>query len=132
MAPAITNAPVPLGVTIPGVPPAAPVDAISDFERVMARNLRQSTTCGKAWILQLLDNPAPEAEAQLAALIADSGGRAIRENEAGLKAQLQATSDRAELYRRAVEAVASNAHLAPASYPPQLRNILVEALGRPY
>jgi len=124
----------PLGVSVDGKPlvPPGSVPAVSDFELTLAKNLRQNTHCGRSWVRELLDNSVPEAEAQLAALIADSGGRAIRHNEAGLKAQLQAVSDRAELYRRAVEAAASNAHIAPSQYPPALRDILTSALGRPY
>ncbi len=122
----------PLGVQIPGVPPAAPVEAISGFERAVARNLRQPTTCGKEWIRALLDDPTPDAETKLAALVAESGGRSLRENEAGLKAQLRAAFDRAERYRRALETLAANAHFAPSQYPPELREILTTALGRPY
>ncbi len=122
----------PLGISIPGVPPAAPVEAISDFERALAKNLRQPSACGRDWIRALLDDPAPDAETKLAALIAESGGRAFRENEAGLLAQLQAAHDRAELYRRALETLAANPHFAPARYPAELRNILAAALGRPY
>ena len=124
----------PLGVSIDGKPLSGrdPVPAVSDFERTLARNLRQNTHCGRAWVQRLLDNSVPDAEAELAGLIAESGGLVIRQNEAGLRAQLQAASERAERYRRAVEAVASNPHLAPASYPAELRNILILALGRPY
>ena len=131
MAPSLgTN--TPLGVSIPGVPAAAPVEDVSDFERVMAKNLRQQGGAGQQWIRGLLENPAPEAEAELAKLIADSGGRAIRQNEAGMRAQLQAIAEQAELYRRAVEAVVCNAGLAPANYPPDLRAALEAAWGRAY
>ncbi len=122
----------PLGVSIPGVPPAETVESVSDFELALARNLRQASSCGKEYIHRLIDDPAPEALAELAALVADSGGRALRENEANLKAQLQAASDRAEVYRRALETLAANAHFAPMNYPRELRDLLTAALGRPY
>ena len=132
MASPLDTGAAPLGVSIPGVARPAPIDAISHFERALARNLRQSSTCGRDWVRRLLDDPASEAEEQLAALIADSGGRGIRENEANLLAQLQAASERAELHRRALETLVANAHLAPANYTGQLRDILTAALGRAY
>ena len=134
MAAALPTNPAPLGVTLDGKPivDRDAIPAVGDFERVLARNLRQGNACGHNWIRGLLDNPAPEAEEELARLIADSGGRAIRQNEAGLTAQLRTESERAERCRRAIEAVASNPHIAPAAYPPELRDILASALGRPY
>ena len=128
----IENAP--LGVSIDGKPlfDRDSVPAVSEFERTLARNLRQNTHCGRAWVQRLLDNSVSDAETELAALIAESGGLAIRQNEAGLRAQLQAASELAERCRRAIEAVASNPHLAPASYPAELRKILADAIGRPY
>ena len=122
----------PLGVSIPGVPPPEPVEAVSDFERTVARNLRQPSTCGKAFIRQMINDTEPEAEEKLAAFIAESGGLGLRQNIANILAQLQAASDNAERYRRALEALASNAHIAPARYPAGLRAILTEALGRVY
>ena len=92
----------------------------------------QSSICGKDWIQRLLNDPTSEGENQLAVLISESGGRALRENVALLTAQLQAASERAELCRRAVETLACNAHFAPANYPDELRTILTTALGRPY
>ena len=125
------SAATPLGVSIPGVPRPEPVEPVSNFERLLARNLRQGGACGKSWVRGLLDNPAPEAEEELALLIADSGGRAIRQNEAGMLAQMQAAAEENIRLRRAVEAVASNPGLAPANYPPGLRDALEAALGRP-
>ena len=122
----------PLGVSIPGVPPPEPVEAVSDFERTVAGNLRQPSTCGKAFVRQMINDTEPEAEEKLAAFIAESGGLGLRRNVAGLLAQLQAASDNAERYRRALEALASNAHIAPAQYPAGLRAVLTEALGRAY
>ena len=131
MAPALENNTT-LGVTLPGVPRPEPVEEVSDFERLLARNLRQTGLCGREWVRRLIDDPSPEAEAELAKLIADSGGRAIRHNEAGMLAQMRAAADRAEVCRRAVETVASNAAFAPADYPPELRAALEAALGRVY
>ena len=122
----------PLGISIPGVPQPNPVPAVSDLEIAIAKNLRQGSACGKAHIRKLLDTPGPEAEAELARLIADSGCRGIRENEANLTAQLVAETQKSELRRRAVETAASNPYIPPAQYPAALREILTEALGRPY
>ena len=122
----------PLGVSVPGVPPADPVEDVSAFERTVAQNLRQPSQCGRDWIRRLLDDPAPESEAALAKLVADSGGRGLRENIASLKAQLQAAAKDNNRLRRAVESAASNAHIAPAQYPAELRATLTNALGRPY
>ena len=127
-----TTADAPLGVSIPGVPRPEPVEDVSDFERVLARNLRQGGRCGREWVRRLLDDPAPEAEAELARLIADSGGRSIRQNGAEMCAQLLVASERAERFRHAVEAVVRNAGIAPRDYPPGLRAILEAAWGRAY
>ena len=108
------------------------VEAISDFERTLARNLRQPSSCGKEIIRQLLDDPDPMAEENLAAIIANSGARGIRENEAALRGQLQTAVNDATLCRRALETLAANPHFAPANYPSELRTILTAALGRPY
>jgi hypothetical protein len=108
------------------------VEAVSDFERTLARNLRQPSSCGKAMIQRMLDDSDPAAEEQLAAFIAQSGGLGIRENEAGLLVQLRVARDDATLCRRALETLAGNSHFAPANYPAELRQILTAALGRPY
>jgi len=131
MAPSFGNN-TPLGVSIPGVPAAAPVEDVSDFERVMAKNLRQQGGAGQQWIRGLLENPAPEAEAELAKLIADSGGRAIRQNEAGMRAQMQTAAEENIRLRRAVETAVCNAGIAPVNYPPDLRAALEAAWGRAY
>ncbi len=122
----------PLGISVPGVPRPDPVEEVTGFERAVARNLRQPASCGRDWIRRLIDDPSPEAEAALAKLIADSGARAIRENEAGMRARMLAAAEENNRLRRAVETVAANARLAPASFPPELRDILAAALGRPY
>ena len=134
MAVSFPPASVPLGVIIDGKPllDRDSVPSVSDFEITLARNLRQASQCGREWVRKLLDEPDPAFEAQLAAFIAESGGRGIRLNQVGLLVQLQAASDRAERYRRAVEAIAANPHLTSATYPHELRSILTEALGRPY
>jgi len=117
---------------IPEIPRPEPVAAVSDLEFTIARNLRQASSCGKAHVRKLLDSPGPEAEMELARLIADSGCRGLRENVADLTDQLMAVSRISELRRRAVEAAASNPYTTPAQYTPTLRQILTEALGRPY
>lgn len=124
-----------LGVSLPGVDLAAAraaVAPVAELEVAVARNLRQPSSCGKDWIRRLIDGTEPGAEDALAKLVADSGTRHIRENEAVMRAQLQAAADNAERYRRALETLASNAHIAPAEYPRELRDILIAALGRPY
>ena len=115
-----------------GGPGPEPVAVVSDLEITIARNLRQASACGKAHIKKLLEGAGPEAEMELAKLIADSGCRGLRENEADLADQLMAVSRISELRRRAVEAAASNPYTTPAQYSPALRQILTEALGRPY
>jgi hypothetical protein len=121
-----------LGISIPGVPRPDPVADVSDVETMIARNLRQASSCGKNHIRKLLDAPDPEAEMELAKLVADSGCRGLRENIASLAAQLAAEARISELRRRAVETAASNPYTTPAQYPAALREILTSALGRPY
>ena len=118
--------------TIPEIPRPDPVADVSDLELTIARNLRQASSCGKKHIQKLLDAPGPEAETELAKLIANSGCRGLRENEANLTDQLMAVPRISELRRRAVETAASNPYTTPAQYSPELRRILTEALGRPY
>ena len=121
-----------LGVSIPGVPRPEPVAVVSDLETTIARNLRQGSACGKAHIRKLLEAPGPEAEAELARLVADSGCRGIRENEECMRVQMMAAAEENNRLRRAVESAASNPYTPPAQYPPALREILTSALGRPY
>lgn len=108
------------------------IPELTEIERAIAKNLRQASGCGRDWVRRMLDDPSPEAETLLAQLIANSGVRQIRQNEAGLEAQLVATAGVAERYRRALEALISNPHLAPQDYPEALRDILTVALGRTY
>ena len=122
----------PLGIAIPGVPRPEPVAAVSDLETAIARNLRQGSSCGKAHIRKLLEAPGPEAEAELARLIADSGCRGVRENEEFMRVQMLAASEENNRLRRAVETAASNPYTPPAQYPAALREILTTALGRLY
>ena len=132
MAAPIDTDTTPLGVSISGVPRPEPVAAVSDAETAIARNLRQGSACGKAHIRKLLEAPGPEAEAELAQLIADSGCRGIRENEENMRVQMVAAAEENNRLRRAVETAASNPYTPPAQYPAALREILTEALGRPY
>ena len=121
-----------LGVSIPGqaaveaardaVPP---IDAV---ERMVAANLRQKSVCGQEWVRRLLNDPGEENA--LAALVSESGTHDLRRDLAGMKAQLQLAADDAERYRRALEVVTSNPHIAPANYPETLRQIFNAAFAR--
>ena len=103
------------------------IPPVGEIDRVIARNLRQPSSCGKGMILNMLNDPA--GEEALAEFIAKHT-LGIRRNEAGLTWQLLRRGAEAEAARRGLEAVVANCRDAVLALHPDLREIVEAGLGR--